>query len=59
MTLARKYLVLVYLVTDYNSKITEFERRVPSYTSLATTATLTAVYNKIPDVSNLVTKSRL
>ena len=39
---------------DYNAKITEIESKISSITGLATTAALTAVKNKIPDVSNLV-----
>ena len=40
--------------TDYNAKITETEIKVPSITGLATTSALTAVENKIPNVSSLV-----
>ena len=40
--------------TDYDAKITEIKGKIPSIISLATTTTLTAVENKIPDVSNLV-----
>ena len=40
--------------TDYNAKITKSESTIPSITGLATTAALTAVKNKILDVSNLV-----
>ena len=40
--------------TDYNAKITKSEGAIPSITGLATTAALTAVKNKILDVSNLV-----
>ena len=40
--------------TDYNAKITKSEGTIPSITGLATTAALTAVKNKILDVSNLV-----
>ena len=43
--------------TDYNSKITEIEGKIPSITGLATNSALTAVENKIPNVSNLVTKA--
>ena len=39
---------------DYNAKFTEIESKIPSITGLATTAALTAVKNKMPDVSNLV-----
>ena len=40
--------------TDYNAKITKSEGAIPSITGLATTAALTAVKDKILDVSNLV-----
>ena len=37
-----------------NAKINEVKWEIPSITNLATTAALTAVKNKIPDISNLV-----
>ena len=40
--------------TDYNAKITEIERKIPSISGLATNAALTAVENKIPDINSLV-----
>ena len=40
--------------TDYNTKITEIEGKKISISGVATTAALTAVQNKIPDVSKLV-----
>ena len=40
--------------TDYDNRITESEGKKPSITDLATTAALTAVENKIPNVSCLV-----
>ena len=43
--------------TLYNAKLTEIEGRIPSITGLATTSALTAVENKIPDVSNSVKKT--
>ena len=43
--------------TDFNSKITEVEGKIPSISGLATNSALTAVENKIPDVSGLVTKA--
>ena len=36
--------------TDYNAKITEIKRKIPSISGLGTTSALTAVENKIPDV---------
>ena len=52
----KKFLMLVIWLkkTDFNSKITEVEGKVPSITDLA----LTAVENKIPDVSSLVKKTK-
>ena len=41
---------------DYDAKISQIECKVPSITGLVTTSPLTAVENKIPDVSKLVKK---
>ena len=43
--------------TDYNAKVTEIEGKIPSISGLDTNSALTAVKNKIPDVSSLVKKS--
>ena len=43
--------------TDFNTKVTEIEDEIPSTTGLATNSELTAVENKIPDVSSLVKKT--
>ena len=43
--------------TDFNSKITEVERKIPSISGQATNSALTAVENKIPKVTSLVTKT--
>ena len=40
--------------TDFNATITEVEGKIPSITGLAASSALTAVENKIPDVSTLV-----
>ena len=40
--------------TDFNTKVTEIEGKIPSITVLATNSELTAVENKIPGVSSLV-----
>ena len=40
--------------TDYNSKKKDMEDKITSITYLATTAALTAVENKIPNVGDLV-----
>ena len=45
--------------TDYNTKIPEIKGKRTPIIGLATNAALTAVENKIPDVSSLVKKSRL
>ena len=42
--------------TDYNSKISEIENKIPSITGLGRTSTLTTVEYDIPDFSNLVKK---
>ena len=39
--------------TDYHAKITEIESEIPSVSNLATNFVLTAVKNKILDVSNI------
>ena len=44
--------------THYTAKIIEIEGKIPSIHSLAKNAALTAVENKIPNVSSLVTKKR-
>ena len=43
--------------TDFNAKITELECKIHNITGLGTNSALTAVENKIPDVSSLVTKT--
>ena len=45
-------------VKKYNSKIAEIESKIPTISGLDTTATLTAVENKIPSVSSLVKKKK-
>ena len=40
--------------TDFNAKIIEVEGKISIITGLATNSTLTAVANKIPDISSLV-----
>ena len=42
--------------TDYGSKITEIENKIPSISGLAANSALTAVENKMPNVSGLVQK---
>ena len=57
----KTFLILVDLLrkTDYNTKIIEIEGKIPSITGLATTAALTAVENKTPDVNNLVKEKQI
>ena len=45
--------------TDYNTKITKIEGKIPDINNLATKTALTIVENKIPDISNLATKTAL
>ena len=45
--------------TDYNSKTTEIESKIPSIGGLATNSALTAVENKTPNISSLVKKQTI
>ena len=47
-------LVVLLEKTNYNTKITELENKIPDISNLATKTALTAIENKIPSVSNLV-----
>ena len=42
---------------DFNAKVNEIESKIPSIRGLATNSALTAVENKIPDVSSLTKKT--
>ena len=42
---------------DFYAKVSELDGKIPSISALATTSALTAVENKIPDVSSLVKKT--
>ena len=44
--------------TDFNTKVTEIEGKIPDVSSLATKSGLRVVENKIPDVSSFVKKNR-
>ena len=44
---------------DHDTKITEIESKTHIFSGLATSAALTAVENKIPDISSLVKKHRI
>ena len=43
--------------TDYNAKISEIKSKIPSISGLVSNVALTAVENKLPDVSQLVKKA--
>ena len=43
--------------TNFNAKVTEIEGKIPRISGSATNSALTAVENKIPDVSSLVKKT--
>ena len=43
--------------TDFDSKITEVEGKIPNISGRATNSPLTAVENKIPDITSLITKT--
>ena len=43
--------------TDYNTKITEWESKIPDISNLARKTALTTLENNIPNVSNLVNKT--
>ena len=53
-------MLLIWLkkTTDFNTKISEIEGKIPDISDLATKSALAAVENKIPDVSSLVKKNR-
>ena len=46
------------LKTNYNTKITELENKIPDISNLAKKTALTTVENKIPSVSNLIKKKQ-
>ena len=59
MIQTKNYLTLVDLLkqkTYYNIKIAKIDSKIPSFRGLATNYTLTAVENRISDVSSLVKK---
>ena len=45
--------------TDFNTKVTEIQGKIPSNTGLATNSELSAVGNKIPNVNSFVEKTNL
>ena len=54
----KNYLTLVDLIKQktYDIKIAKIDSKIPIFSGLATNYTLTAVENRIPDVSSLVKK---
>ena len=54
-----KFLILVVLLkeTDYNAKIIEMQGKITSISDLFTNAALTAVEDKIHNISSLVKKT--
>ena len=50
-------MLIIWLKTNFNSKVNEIKDEIPSITGLATNSVLTAVENKIPYISSLVTKT--
>ena len=43
----------------YNTKIPEFENKIPDISNLATKILINKVENRIPDISNLVKKQTI
>ena len=52
-------MLVAWLKTEFNTKVTEIEGKIHSISSLATNSVLTVVENKIPDFSSLVKKQIL
>ena len=50
-------LLVLLRKTDFDSKITEVEGKIPNISDLATNSSLTAVESKIPDILSLITKT--
>ena len=50
-------MLVAWLKKHFNAKVTEIEGKIRSIIGLATNSALTAVENKIPDVSSLVKKT--
>ena len=53
-----KFLILLIQLkkTDYNTKISEIEGKIPNITGLVTISALIAAENKIPSINKLVKK---
>ena len=54
-----KFLIQVVLLkkTDYKTKITEIEVKIPDFSNSATQTALTTIENKMPSVSSLAKKA--
>ena len=52
-------LVVWFKKTDFNTKVTEIEGKIPDVSSLVTKSALPVVENKIPNVGSLVKKQIL
>ena len=52
-------LLVLLKKTNFDSKITEVEGKIPNISGLATNSSLTVVENKIPDITSLITKADL
>ena len=50
-------LLVLLKKTDFDSKITEIEGKIPNISGLATNSSLTTVENKIPDITSLITRT--
>ena len=50
--------IVNFLKTNHNTKISETESRIPSIRGFATSFTLTAVENKVTDLSSFVKKKK-
>ena len=50
--------IVNFLKTNYNTKISETESRIPSIRGFATNFTLTAVENKVTDLSSFFFKKK-
>ena len=59
VVLTKQYTTRLVKNLDYNAKVSEIESKIPSITGFATSAALTSVENKIPDISHLIKKNKL
>ena len=53
-------MLLIWLKkADFNTRVTDIERKIPDVSSLVIKSALTVFENKLPDVNNLVKKQIL